>query len=162
MKILFMGDVVGKPGLLAIRSLLPKLINRHRIDLAIANAENSEGGAGVSADSAEALLACEVNLLTSGNHIWSKQQIIPWMVSHSDLLLRPANYPKGAPGKGHAVAQTADGRKLGVINLEGRVFMKNLDETGRSRSFSLKPSSRRLSKGFSGRFSASGFTRAMV
>jgi metallophosphoesterase (TIGR00282 family) len=123
-----MGDVVGKPGLLAIRSLLPKLINRHRIDLAIANAENSEGGAGVSADSAEALLACEVNLLTSGNHIWSKQQIIPWMVSHSDLLLRPANYPKGAPGKGHTVAQTADGRKLGVINLEGRVFMKNLDD----------------------------------
>jgi metallophosphoesterase (TIGR00282 family) len=123
-----MGDVVGRPGLLAIRSLLPKLINRHQIDLAIANAENSEGGAGISADSAEALLGCEVDLLTSGNHIWSKLQIIPWMEKHPDLLLRPANYPKGAPGKGHGVVQTKDGRKLGVINLEGRVFMKNLDD----------------------------------
>jgi metallophosphoesterase (TIGR00282 family) len=123
-----MGDVVGRPGLLAIRTLLPKLIGQHRVDLVIANAENSEGGAGVSAESAEALLACEVNLLTSGNHIWSKRQIIPWMESHSDLLLRPANYPPGAPGKGHTVVKTADGRKLGVINLEGRVFMKNLDD----------------------------------
>jgi metallophosphoesterase (TIGR00282 family) len=123
-----MGDVVGRPGLLAIRTLLPKLIGQHRVDLVIANAENSEGGAGVSAESAEALLACEVNLLTSGNHIWSKRQIIPWMESHSDLLLRPANYPPGAPGKGHTVVKTADGRTLGVINLEGRVFMKNLDD----------------------------------
>jgi len=123
-----MGDVVGRPGLLAVRSLLPKLIGKHQVDLAIANAENSEGGAGVSAESAEALLASEVNLLTSGNHIWSKRQIIPWMEQHPDLLLRPANYPPGAPGKGHTVVTTSDGRKLGVINLEGRVFMKNLDD----------------------------------
>jgi metallophosphoesterase (TIGR00282 family) len=123
-----MGDVVGKPGMLAIRTLLPKLITQHELDLVIANAENSEGGAGVSPDTAEALLACEVNLLTSGNHIWSKRQIIPWLESHPDLLLRPANYPRGAPGKGHTVVETSDGRKLGVINLEGRVFMKNLDD----------------------------------
>ncbi len=123
-----MGDVVGKPGLLAIRSLLPRLITRHGIDLVIANCENSEGGAGVSPDSAQTLLDCEVDLLTSGNHIWSKRQIIPWMESHPDLLLRPANYPRGAPGKGHTIVATADGRKLGVINLEGRVFMKNLDD----------------------------------
>jgi metallophosphoesterase (TIGR00282 family) len=123
-----MGDVVGKPGVLAVRSLLPKLIGRHSVDLVIANAENSEGGAGVSPESAEALLSAEVNLLTSGNHIWSKRQIIPWMESHPDLLLRPANYPKGAPGKGHALVQTPDGRKLGVVNLEGRVFMKALDD----------------------------------
>ena len=123
-----MGDVVGKPGMLAIRTLLPRLITQHRLDLVIANAENSEGGAGISPDTAEALLACEVNLLTSGNHIWSKRQIIPWLESHPDLLLRPANYPRGAPGKGHTVVETSDGRKLGVINLEGRVFMKNLDD----------------------------------
>jgi metallophosphoesterase (TIGR00282 family) len=123
-----MGDVVGKPGLLAVRTLLPRLIARHEVDLVIANAENSEGGAGVSPESAEALLACEVNLLTSGNHIWTKRQIIAWMESHPDLLLRPANYPRGAPGKGHAVIDTPDGRKLGVINLEGRVFMKSLDD----------------------------------
>ena len=128
MKVLFLGDVVGKPGLLAVRSLLPRLITAHRADLVIANAENSEGGAGVSAESAESLLSCEVNLLTSGNHIWTKKQIIPWLESHPDKLLRPANYPRGAPGKGHAVIETSDGRKLGVVNLEGRVFMRNLDD----------------------------------
>lgn len=124
-----MGDVVGKPGMLAVRTLLPKLISRHSVDLVIANAENSEGGAGVSAETAEALLSYEVNLMTSGNHIWTKsKQIVSWMEAHSDLLLRPANYPRGAPGKGHAVVKTPGGRKLGVLNLEGRVFMKALDD----------------------------------
>jgi 2',3'-cyclic-nucleotide 2'-phosphodiesterase len=127
-KVLFMGDVVGKPGVSAIRTLLPKLIGRHQLDLVVANAENSEGGAGISPESAEALLSAEVNLLTSGNHIWSKKQIIPWLERHPNLLLRPANYPKGAPGKGAAIVQTPGGRKLGVINLEGRVFMKPLDD----------------------------------
>src|SRR6185436_8447444 len=122
-----MGDVVGKPGLLAIRTLLPKLIARHSVDLVVANAENSEGGAGISAESAEALLSYEVNVLTSGNHIWTKRQIIPWLEAHPDLLLRPANYPRGAPGKGHTVFETPGGKKLGILNLEGRVFMKNLD-----------------------------------
>ena len=107
---------------------MPKLIGRYGLDLVVANAENSEGGAGISADSAEALLSSEVNLLTSGNHIWTKKQIIPWLERHPDLLLRPANYPAGAPGKGHTVISTPDGRKLGVLNLEGRIFMKPLDD----------------------------------
>jgi hypothetical protein len=122
-----MGDVVGKPGVTAVRTLLPKLIARHSVDLVIANAENSEGGAGISPESAEALLASEVNLLTSGNHFWTKKQILPWVQDNPHLLLRPANYPKGAPGRGHTVIQTPGGRKLGVINLEGRTFMKPLD-----------------------------------
>lgn len=128
MKVLFLGDVVGKPGVLAIRTLLAKLIARHGADVVIANAENSEGGAGISAESAEALLGAEVNLLTSGNHFWTKRQIVAWVEEHPDLLLRPANYPPGAPGKGHAVVKTPGGRKLGVVNLEGRVFMRNLDD----------------------------------
>ena len=70
-----MGDVVGKPGVLAVRTLLPRLIARHEVDLVVANAENSEGGAGISGDSAEALLGAQVNLLTSGNHFWTKRQI---------------------------------------------------------------------------------------
>lgn len=123
-----MGDVVGKPGVLAVRTLVPKLIARHGVDLVIANAENSEGGAGISAESAQALLSAEVNLLTSGNHFWTKRQILPWVEQNPDLLLRPANYPRGAPGKGHTIIKTPDGRKLGVVNLEGRVFMKNLDD----------------------------------
>ncbi|MFZ5469377.1 MAG: TIGR00282 family metallophosphoesterase [Myxococcota bacterium] len=128
MKVLFLGDVVGKPGINAVKALLPKLIGRHGIDLVVANAENSEGGAGVSPESAEALLAAEVDLLTSGNHIWTKKQILPWLERNPDRLLRPANYPKGAPGKGHTVVETPGGRKLGVLNLEGRVFMKALDD----------------------------------
>ena len=123
-----MGDVVGKPGVLAIRTLLPRLIARHEVDLVIANAENSEGGAGISAESSEALLGAQVNLLTSGNHFWTKRQILPWVEAHPELLLRPANYPEGSPGRGHTVIQTPDGRKLGVLNLEGRVFMKSLDD----------------------------------
>lgn len=132
MKVLFVGDVVGKPGVLAVRTIVPRLIARHSLDLVIANAENSEGGAGISAESAEALLSAEVNLLTSGNHFWTKKQIIPWAQEHPELLLRPANYPKGAPGKGHGIVKTPDGRKLGVVNLEGRVFMKNLDDPFRT------------------------------
>jgi metallophosphoesterase (TIGR00282 family) len=126
--VLFMGDVVGKPGVLAVRTLLPRLIARYEVDLVIANAENSEGGAGISGDSAEALLGAQVNLLTSGNHFWTKRQILPWVEGHPELLLRPANYPEGSPGRGHTVIQTPDGRKLGVLNLEGRVFMKSLDD----------------------------------
>lgn len=127
MKFLFLGDVVGKPGVQAVRTLLPKLIARHSLDFVIANAENSEGGAGVSPESAQALLSAEVNLLTSGNHIWAKKQIIPWMQENPHLLLRPANYPQGAPGRGHTLLQTPSGRKLAVINLEGRVHMKPLE-----------------------------------
>ncbi|MBX5483832.1 MAG: TIGR00282 family metallophosphoesterase [Myxococcaceae bacterium] len=128
MRVLFIGDVVGKPGVLAVRTLVPKLIARHSADLVIANAENSEGGAGISGESAEALLSAEVDLLTSGNHFWTKRQILPWVQRHPDLLLRPANYPPGAPGKGAGIVRTPDGRKLGVLNLEGRVFMKALDD----------------------------------
>ena len=123
-----MGDVVGKPGVLAVRTLLPRLIARHEADLVIANAENSEGGAGISGESAEALLGAQVNLLTSGNHFWTKRQILPWVEAHPERLLRPANYPEGNPGRGHTVIRTPDGRMLGVLNLEGRVFMKSLDD----------------------------------
>jgi len=126
--VLFMGDVVGKPGVLAVRTLVPRLIARHEVDLVIANAENSEGGAGISADSAEALLGAEVDLLTSGNHFWTKRQILPWVEANPNRLLRPANYPDGNPGRGHTVLRTRDGRTLGVLNLEGRVFMKNLED----------------------------------
>jgi hypothetical protein len=128
LKILFLGDVFGKPGRQAVKHFVPKLIARHAIDLVVANAENSAGGAGVTPDSAEELLACEVNLLTSGNHIWSKREIVPYLEAPGARLLRPANYPKGSPGRGSAVIETPDGRKLGVVNIEGRVFMKNLDD----------------------------------
>jgi metallophosphoesterase (TIGR00282 family) len=128
MKVLFCGDVVGKPGLRALKELLPRLIGRHSLDLVIANGENTANGAGVTPETAEQMLASEVNLITSGNHIWNKREIQPYLDAHPDKLLRPANYPKGAPGKGAAIVRTPDGRKLGVVNLEGRVHMKDLDD----------------------------------
>jgi metallophosphoesterase (TIGR00282 family) len=127
-KVLFLGDVFGKPGRQALQRLVPRLITRHGVDLVVANAENSAGGSGVTPDSADELLACEIDLLTSGNHIWSKREVGPYLERSGSRLLRPANYPRGAPGRGRGVATTPDGRRLGVINLEGRVFMKNLDD----------------------------------
>ncbi len=128
MRLLFLGDVFGKPGREAVKRLVPRLIAGRGIDLVVANAENSASGVGVTPDSADELLAAEVNLLTSGNHIWSKREILPYLDRPGSRLLRPANYPRGAPGRGRTVISTPDGRKLGVVNLEGRVFMKNLDD----------------------------------
>ena len=128
MKVLFLGDVFGKPGRQAVQRLVPRLITRLGADLVIANAENASNGLGVTPDAADEILASEVDLLTSGNHIWSKREIGPYLAAPESRLLRPSNYPAGAPGRGRAVVRTPDGRKLGVVNLEGRVFMKALDD----------------------------------
>ncbi|MBI5070134.1 MAG: TIGR00282 family metallophosphoesterase [Deltaproteobacteria bacterium] len=128
MRLLFLGDVFGKPGREAVKRLVPRLIAGRAIDLVVANAENSASGIGVTPESADELLAAEVDLLTSGNHIWAKREILPYLDRSGCRLLRPANYPRGAPGRGRTVISTPDGRKLGVVNLEGRVFMKNLDD----------------------------------
>jgi hypothetical protein len=132
LKILFLGDVFGRPGRQAVQRLVPRLIARDGVDLVVANAENSASGIGVTPDAAEELLAAEVDLLTSGNHIWAKREIVPYLEKPGCRLLRPANYPPGAPGRGRAVIATPDGRKLGVLNLEGRVFMKALDDPFRA------------------------------
>ena len=128
MKVLFLGDVFGKPGRQAVQRLVPRLIARDGVDLVVANAENSASGIGVTPDSAEELLAAEVNLLTSGNHIWAKRDIVPYLERPGSLLLRPANYPPGTPGRGRAIVATPDGRRLGVVNVEGRVFMRPLED----------------------------------
>ncbi len=129
MKLLFLGDVFAKPGRQAVRHFVPKLIAREGVDVVVANAENSANGAGVTPDNADELLACEVDLLTSGNHIWSKREIIPYLERPSSRLLRPANYPRGAPGRGRGVVETPGGLRLGVVNVEGRVFMgRTLDD----------------------------------
>ena len=132
MKVLFLGDVFGKPGRQAVARLVPKLIARDGVDLVVANAENSASGVGVTPDSAEELLAAEVNLLTSGNHIWAKREIVPYLDAPGSKLLRPANYPPGTPGRGRAVVSTPDGRRLGVVNVEGRVFMRPLEDPFRT------------------------------
>ena len=126
MHLLFIGDIVGAPGRRAVEELLPRLVDRHFIDLVVANAENAAGGIGVTPQTAEELLSRGVDLLTTGNHVWKHKEILPYL-EETDRLLRPANYPPGTPGVGHAVVETAGGEKACVINLEGRVFMNPLE-----------------------------------
>lgn len=124
--ILFIGDIVGKPGRQAIARELYRLVDRHRVDLVIANGENAAGGFGLTAETAKELFEYGVNLFTSGNHIWDKKDALDY-ITREPRLLRPANYPPGTPGKGSTIVRTAGGIKVGVINLEGRVFMNNLE-----------------------------------
>ncbi|MHB8769413.1 MAG: TIGR00282 family metallophosphoesterase [Syntrophales bacterium] len=126
MRILFIGDIVGKPGRRAIRELLPALCDEQGIGFVIANCENAAAGFGVTADIVEELFAGGVDVLTSGNHIWDKKEIMECMEGY-DALLRPANYPEGVPGRGSVVIPTPSGVSVGVINLAGRVFMHPLD-----------------------------------
>src|SRR5260221_5277214 len=127
MKLLFVGDIVGKPGRNAVRHFVPVLRSRHELDVCIGNSENAAGGAGITADSEDDLLDSGLDLLTSGNHTWSKREISSYLDKPGARQLRPANYPGDAPGRGHTVIETRAGR-LGVINLEGRLFMKPLDD----------------------------------
>jgi len=124
--ILFVGDIVGKPGRAAVRHFVPALRERLGLDLCIGNSENAAGGAGITPESADELLE-SLDLLTSGNHTFSKREIGPYLDRPGCRQLRPANYPEGTPGRGFAVLDTRGGARLGVVNLEGRVFMKPLD-----------------------------------
>ena len=126
MRILFIGDIVGRPGRRALEELLKKVIAEYRIEFTIANGENAAGGMGITPAIAMEILSQEVDVLTSGNHIWAKKEIIP-LLNDEKRLLRPANYPAPAPGRGVGTFEANDGTKVAVLNLEGRVFMKNLD-----------------------------------
>jgi metallophosphoesterase (TIGR00282 family) len=126
MRILFIGDIVGKPGRRAIRGLLPEIIFQYKIDFVIANCENAAAGFGVTREVVEELYSNHINVLTSGNHIWDKKEISEF-VGDYETLLRPANYPAGSPGWGSVVRHDSSGISCGVINLMGRVFMKPID-----------------------------------
>ncbi len=126
MKILFLGDVVGKPGRRAVCTVLPRLVDRERVDLVIANCENAAGTAGVDPKSARELLDAGAHVLTSGNHVWREKGIIEFIGSESRLL-RPANFPPLVPGCGWTVCESPDGTPVAVLNLIGRVFMDSVD-----------------------------------
>jgi len=123
MKILFIGDIVGSPGRKAVRELVPVIRKREKIDFVIANSENSAGGSGLTPRLADELLSYRVNVLTSGDHIWKKKEIME-KLDEEKRILRPANYPKGAPGSGWGIYSLNEKIKIGVINLIGRVFME--------------------------------------
>jgi hypothetical protein len=127
MNILFVGDVVGRPGRELIRKGLRALVDRYGIDLVIANAENSAAGFGVTRDIGDTLLEWGVDVMTSGNHIWDKKEVIEY-IAGEPRLLRPANFPAGVPGRGSYLARTGDGRAVGVVNVMGRVFMLAIDD----------------------------------
>jgi len=125
-KILFIGDIVGAPGRRAVEEFLDRIVDRHAIDLVVANGENAAGGIGITPQVAEQLFNLRIDVLTSGNHIWKHKEIIPYL-EDSDRLLRPANYPPGTPGQGFTLVETAAGEPAAIVNLEGRVFMSTLE-----------------------------------
>jgi len=126
MQLLFLGDIMGAPGRRAVEELLHGLVDRHYVDLVVANGENASGGVGITPPVAEFLLNQGIDVLTSGNHIWKHREILAYLEGQ-DRLLRPANYPPETPGRGFTVIETATGEKAAIINLEGRVFMNPLE-----------------------------------
>ncbi len=126
MNLLFIGDVVGAPGRAAVRTGLPDLVQRHEIDITIANGENAAGGLGLTPDTADELFDAGVDVLTTGNHVWRHREIADFMEAERRVL-RPANFPPGAPGRGGDVFSTASSGAVGVLCLVGRVFMEPLD-----------------------------------
>jgi len=127
MTILFIGDIVGRSGRDLVQKGLRALLEHYDIDVTIANAENAAAGFGLTRDIGETLLEWGVDVMTSGNHIWDKKEVLEY-IAVEPRLLRPANYPAGVPGRGSCIAQTRDGRSVGVINVMGRVFMAPLDD----------------------------------
>ena len=122
MRILFLGDVVGRAGRLAVRQYLPGLQEELSLDVVIANGENLAGGLGMTSETVDELFAAGVDIVTGGNHVWRHREIFSRM-EKDRRLVRPANYPDGTPGRGHAVHTLADGRKIAVFNALGTAFM---------------------------------------
>jgi len=126
MHILFIGDIVGSPGRDAVKKLLPNLKKEYRLDFVIANAENAAGGSGITLPVAEDLFNYGIDVLTSGDHIWKKRDIFA-IINQEPRILRPINFPAGAPGQGYAIFKTKENLKIGVINVNGRVFLEALE-----------------------------------
>ena len=145
MRILFVGDVFGQPGRRIVGEHLPPLIKQRSIDLVVINAENAAGGFGLTATIAETLFEQGAHVLTTGNHVWDKREIIEYMQSvpaesHNQArrVLRPANYVAGTPGHGYYEGVLPSGQMYAVINLQGRVFMASLEDPFRAADSLLK------------------------
>lgn len=124
-KMLFFGDIIGRPGRRILARYLDELKKEHQPDLIIANAENAAGGVGITPEVAQELLKM-VDVLTSGNHIWDKKEGIPFLETEPRIL-RPANYPSGNPGRGDYLFSIDNEIKIAILNLQGRVFMEPID-----------------------------------
>ena len=127
MRILFIGDIVGRPGRDMVRHGLAAIVDHHAVDLVIANAENAAAGFGITREIGDQLLDWGVDVMTTGNHVWDKKEALDY-IGTEPRLLRPANYSSVAPGNGSYLARTKDGQSVGVINVMGRIFMPPLDD----------------------------------
>lgn len=127
MRILFIGDIVGEPGRRAVKELVSKIVKKEKIDFIVANGENAAGGSGITPILADELLGYGIDVITSGDHIWKRKEIIE-RLSQDARILRPANYPREAPGFGSTVVQSKSGVDVGVINIQGRVFMQAIED----------------------------------
>lgn len=125
-RVLCLGDVVGRPGRDVMKKHLPALLKNEQVDFCIVNAENAAGGSGIIPEIFNELMSYGIHCVTTGDHIWKKKEIIP-VIEKDQRLLRPANYPLEAAGRGFAVYDTAKGIQVAVLNLQGRVFMKPID-----------------------------------
>ncbi|RKZ11859.1 TIGR00282 family metallophosphoesterase [bacterium] len=125
MRVLMIGDVIGRPGRHAIKELVPGLRERHRCDLVVANVENAAAGFGITEPIGREILASGVDVMTGGNHLWDKKGSEDYIASE-EMLVRPANYPDATPGRTHAIVEVGDIR-VAVLSLQGRVFMPPLD-----------------------------------
>jgi 2',3'-cyclic-nucleotide 2'-phosphodiesterase len=125
-KILFIGDIVGEPGRKAVTALAPALRERHGIDVIIANGENSAGGSGITPKTADEIFSGGVDVITTGDHLWDQKEVTA-LLDRESRFLRPSNYPAGTPGQGSGIFQFPGLPSVGVLNLQGRVFMPDLD-----------------------------------
>jgi hypothetical protein len=121
------GDMIGKPGRVAVEQLLPELRDARQIDFVTANGENVAGGMGLTPSTADSILASGVDVITSGNHIWDKREIYPYLET-SERVLRPLNYgTTGVPGRGWGTYHASDGTEIAVVNLQGRTYMQQIE-----------------------------------
>lgn len=126
LKVLMVGDIVGRPGRKVVRELIRNYCNKLKLDLVIANGENAAGGNGITREIVDELYNSSVDIITMGNHTWDKKEILQF-IEHEPTLVRPANYPPGTPGNGHTIVKIRNGIKVAVLNLSGRVFLPPLD-----------------------------------
>lgn len=124
--ILFIGDIVGHIGLNFVKRFLPSFIEKYEADCVVVNGENIVNGKGLSVKEADELFALGTHIITTGNHIWENWQARPLMTANP-MVLRPQNYPLGNPGKGYAIAEISHGRKVGVLQIQGRTYMQSID-----------------------------------
>jgi metallophosphoesterase (TIGR00282 family) len=128
---LFVGDVFGSPGRRVLKPALRELRERHRPDLVVVNGENAAAGAGLTPDTADEIFRAGADVITTGNHVWDRKEVIP-LLQRNERVLRPANYPDPAPGGGVCLVTAQDGTPVAIVNLQGRVFMASVDDPFRA------------------------------